>query len=217
MTRSFKGFFIFLIPSLFLGLLACDKDKTTTINGVIVDAKTGLPLTGVVINFGLYAANEQRGSYQLKSDVNGKVSFSLAHDEAFSGFEMLKTGYVPKFQLGTTYTNGIENDIVIVMHPRDAILRLIYENTSGQEKLIYMQAQSPTFSAEYGLLPYLITQPYPYICQPNKRDTVDYLFTSDERIDVFWGFNYYEKVSQAPFNDTLSLSRGDTAIFIINF
>jgi hypothetical protein len=220
MTRIFSRCIFLFFAFFLLGLSAChkDKDKTTVINGIIADAKTGLPIQGVVITYSPYVAGGSGGTFIQTTNIEGKFTLTLNHDvDGFSGLTIQKGGYVPKFTFGIPFQKEVVNDFKIVMHPRDALLRLVYENTSNQEKRVYTQARSSTFSEEYGALPYIITQPYPYICQPNSKDTLDYPFTSDEQINLFWDFSYYTSAGQAAFKDSLLLNRGDTVTYSISF
>lgn len=214
MTRLFTRFF--LLSILLLSLLACGK-KDTIINGRVVDAKTGMPIKGVSINYGVWDGGQATGADQQFTDVDGRFTIEIGYNENFSGITIEKVGYVPKFGFGVTYKKGIVNSLEINLHPRDATLRMVYNNGSNSAKSIFLQAQSKTFNDEYGVLPYIITQPYPFFCKPFNKDTVDYSFTSDEQINLYWAFSYYEKASQSTFKDSLYLSRGDTATYSITF
>ena len=204
MTRIFVHS-IFLL-CLLTGITSCQKNDPTIIMGTITDSKTGLPIDGATIS---------GGTIYQKTGIDGKFKIAIGENDNLSGLTIQKEGYVVKFRLGTVIKHHETNEVAVVMHPRDAILRMVYENSSGIQKPIYLQAQSKTFIEEYGQLPFIITQPYPYLSQPNSRDTLDYAFTSDEQINLYWGFVYYEKAGQALLRDSLHLSSGDTATYFI--
>ena len=215
MTRLPGRFFLLSLSIFLLSLSACGK-KDTIINGRITDAKTGMPIKGVSINYGVWDGGQATGSDQQFTDIDGKFTIEIGYSENFSGLTIEKEGYVPKFGFGVTYKKGIVNNLEIKLHPLDATLRMVYDNGSNIAKSIFLQAQSKTYNEAYGVLPYIITQPYPFVCQSNSKDTIDYPFTSDEQINLYWSFNYYEKASQSAFKDSIYLNRGDTAIFNIN-
>lgn len=216
MTRLFIPFLLLLG---ILGVASChkDKDDPTVINGTVVDAKTGAPLEGVNIYGGIYRGSENIGDVNEVTDNEGRFSLQIGHDDGFSGLTIRKNNYVTKFAFGAGYESGQINEIKVVMHPRDAMLRLVYENTQGIERAIYLQAQSKTWLDEYWPLPFIVTQPYPYKCPPNHTDTINYPFTSDEQINLYWGFSSYQDVSQAPYRDSLYLNRGETSTYFISF
>ncbi|MFN0215328.1 MAG: hypothetical protein ACKVT2_13815 [Saprospiraceae bacterium] len=216
MKRIAIRFFLLLLSLILIGLVSCAK-KDTVINGTITDAKTGMPIEGATIFYGVWDGGQATGTDEKKTGIDGKFTIVIAYSENFSGLTIKKGGYATKFGFGMPYKSGLVNNLDIKMYPRDATLRMVYENSSNIEKSIFLQAQSKTFNEEYGVLPYIITQPYPFVCQPNNKDTVDYFFTSDEQINLYWAFSYYEKASQSTFKDSLYLSRGDTATYSITF
>ena len=218
MLRILTGCFHFSLFILLLVLSACQKDSPTIINVTITDAKTGTIIEGAKVSYSLVDKNYQTGSdHSIKSDPSGNFTITIANDLQFYSFLINKLGYVPKFRLDEVYVKGDVNDVEVKLHPKDAVLRLIYENSSGQEKPIYLQAQSNTFIEAYGALPFIVTRPYPHISQPNSKDTLDYPFTSDEWIRLFWDFAPYSKTSLSQYQDSLYLSKGDTATYIILF
>ena len=217
MKQLLVRFFLFFIYTFIILLAACQKDSPTVINGTITDAKTGQAINGVNLSYSLYLGNGKYGSSAIVTGIDGGFNIELDPDQYFTYIEMTRTGYVPKFWLGASYNKGSVNNLAIGMNPLDAILRLIYINNSAIEKSVYLQAQSKTFLDEYRDLPFIITQPYPFISQPNSKDTLDYPFTSDEQINLYWGFNYFEKATHAPFKDSLNLNRGETATYSITF
>ena len=132
-------------------------------------------------------------------------------------FQIIGQGYLPKLRFDVAYLKGEVNDVEIKLHPKDATLRLIYENSSSQVKPVYLQAQSNTINEAYGSLRFIVTQPYPLITQPNMKDTLDYPFISDEWVRLYWDFVSYSQTPLAQYQDSLYMTKGDTTTYIILF
>lgn len=181
-----------------------------------------MPIAGASVTYSLYEGTNHHGLRFIISDSDGKFKLIHTSKEYISGLEIKKSGYLIRFSLngpGVEIINQIENitDIEVKMHPWDALLRIIYNNTLPQEKAVYLQAQCKTLLEAYGSLPFVITQPYPYLVESNSLDTVDYPFLSDEEIYLYWGFSHFSSVAQSLYKDSLYLARGDTATYSISF
>ena len=177
-----------------------------------------MPIKGVKIIYSLVDMSYETGSnHSIKSDPEGNFTIIIANDMQIYSFQIIEQGYLPKLRFDVAYVKGEVNDVEVKLHPKDATLRLIYENSSGQEKPIYLQAQSNTINEAYGSLRFIVTQPYPLITQPNMKDTLDYPFISDEWVRLYWDIVSYSETSLAQYQDSLYITKGDTTTYIILF
>lgn len=217
MTRLLTRLFLPSISILLLSLTACGK-KDTVINGRITDAKTGVSIGGGKIIYSLVDESYTSGSnHSIKSDPSGMFTIVMANDMHVYSFQIIQEGYLRKYKFDADYVKGDVNDVEIKLHPKDATLRLIYENSSVQEKPIYLWARSNTITEAHESQRLIVTQPYPLITQPNMKDTLDYPFISDEWIRLYWDFVPHSQTSEAQFQDSIYLIRGDTTTYVMPF
>ena len=215
MTRLPGRFFLLSLSIFLLSLPACGK-KDTIINGRITDAKTGMPIGGAKIIYSLVDETYETGSdHSIQSDPAGKFNIIIANDMLLYSFQIIEPGYLRKYRFDAAYVKGEVNDVEIKLHPQDATLRLIYENSSSQEKPIYLQAQSNTINEAYGSLRFILTQPYPLITQPNMKDTLDQPFISDEWVRLYWDFIPNAQTSLAQYQASIYITKGDTTTYIL--
>ena len=177
-----------------------------------------MPIKGVKIIYSLVDMSYETGSnHSIKSDPEGNFTIIIANDMQIYSFQIIEQGYLRKYRFDAAYVKGEVNDVEIKLHPKDATLRLIYENSSSQVKPVYLQAQSNTINEAYGSLHFIVTQPYPLITQPNMKDTLDYPFISDEWVRLYWDIVSYSETSLAQYQDSLYITKGDTTTYIILF
>lgn len=218
MTRLPGRFILLSLSILLLSLSACGK-KDTIINGRITDAKTGMPIKGVSINYGVWDGGQATGSDQQFTDIDGKFTIEIGYSENFSGLMLTKAGYVPKQGFGMTYKNGVVNNLDIKMHPKDGTLMLIVENVSGQQDSVFVGIYSPLQNVEYQISEGIINYAE-FFLQGMPQQSLVFNLSSEETIDIFWNFSPMisnSSIKQAPFHDSVYVSRNDTTIFSITF
>lgn len=218
MTRIFSGYFLVVGFGFLLGLGACEKGNTI-INGTITDAKTGLPIQGASISYGVFEGPKSVGAVEQFTDNDGKFTIETGNRANFSGLTIMKTGYVKKQGFGTTYTSGTTNNIAIIMYPKDGILKLIVKNTSSQTDSIYVGAYSPIQDAEYDISQGIAAY-HPFVIQGMMQEFITFKMASEETVDIYWGFTPMTtnaSIKSFPFHDSKYIGQNDTTVFNISF
>ena len=219
LTRCFLlSFSVFLI-----GLFACDKDKTTVINGRVVDKITGAPLDEAFVEFWIsHAENPAPNNYELRdlyTDANGE--FTTHDNDPISVYWVLKVGYLPK-GLGTPVVpieQGKENDVTIEMIPKDGVLKLNLENNTGIHDTVYVGIYSALQDSELGLsFGFIVNHPFEV---PNMTSRSIILnLASEETIDIYWGYFPWpsnSSIKLTPDHGSVYVNRSDTTSFNISF
>ncbi len=217
-TRCFLlSFSVFLI-----GLAACDKDKTTRVNGTVIDKVTRDPLSDALVEFRI-SHNEVAppNNYEFQTvftDVDGKFNFQSY--DPFSIYQVMRQGYLPRGQgtLVVPLHTGL-NDVIIEMIPRDGVLKLNLENSAGIHDTIYVAIYSALQESALGLsYGYILKTHYEIPSASSKEVTLG--LASEENIDIYWSFTpwpTFSSIKLSPYHDSVYIIRSDTTSFNISF
>ncbi|MFN0033628.1 MAG: hypothetical protein ACKVUS_01090 [Saprospiraceae bacterium] len=221
MTRLLTRCFFLIFPLLLFGIASCNKDKTTIVNGTVVDKVTGEPIDSAFIEFKIqhkddYTAN----SYEyvdIYSNENG--GFSFQSGLPLSIFWVKKKGYLPK-GLGTHIVDinqGKANDITVEMIPLDGVLELNIENALGVSDTLYVSIYSPFRYSELGLSHGVASRDTFFVQHTHSATSVIRL-ASEETINIYWDLSPLPfDISAAPNQGSVYVARSDTATFNITF
>lgn len=219
MTRLLSRCIFLSIVILLLGHVSCQKDKTTTVNGTVVDKVTGEPLDSVLINFRIKVNNDafQDDFVSIYSDINGEFSFS--HEKPFSLFTLEKKGYLLKGPGAEfpTINYGKTNEVIVNMIPRDGLLKLLLHNPGQFADTVYVYIYSPQQQAEYEMT-YGVIINYPFFVQGFSSQSRTFNLASDETVDIYWGPNQLasSQIMSAPNHSSIYINKADTANVSIN-
>lgn len=217
MTRLLTRFFLLSISILWLGLASCNKDKTTTLNGTLVDKHTGEPLDSAKVEF-LIQKSESPLFYEDEirySDENGKFNFQTDFPVRIS--LVSKNGYLLKDN-GFGLEQEKVNTTTIEMIPKDGVLKLLLNNTGQSDTIyvgIYSQLQESDLGISYGFI-----VNHPFLVQGLSESIITLNLASEETIDIYWAFSKwptYSSIKLAPNHDSVFVVRNDTTTFSIIF
>lgn len=222
MTPSFARCLLFCFLVLSFGLGACHKDKLTTVNGIVVDKHTGLPIDNALVEFWIsHKDTPAPNNYELRdtyTDENGKFTFQS--EDPLSVHWVVKDGYLPK-GLGTDVVvieQGKTNDVIINMIPKDGILKLNFEDNNAKYDTIYVSIYSALQEAELGLSHGVILG-YPFFVQGLFPQSETINLASEETAHIYWS-SYPVATSHiqlSPNHDSVFVVRNDTTNFKISF
>jgi hypothetical protein len=217
-TRNRYILFAWLL--LFLTNTACRKDRTTTITATIVNAKTGEPIAGAAIEYGLIEKDKDDDAGEdfrtiAKANHVGvcKISYD-ANEYRWYSNHIYKDGYIRTLRK-ENIVEGQENLITVELVERDATLKLIIENELGIYENLGISATSNSFEFYQAIILYSA----PTIGLGDS--IIQYRsMVSDEDVTIEWGTenagnsNYYilDRVAYAG-----SVSSGDTLIYSLKF
>lgn len=222
MTRILTRCLI-LSTTLFLFTVAsCDKDKTTTVNGTVVDKVTGMPIEGALIAVRIkHIKNQPPNDIEYEdilTDQNGKFSFSS--NEPISIYDVQKGGYLLKGLESDIPTIKQEeiNEVILKMIPRDGNLELQINNTSSTLDTLYIGIYSPSVEAENSISYGVAVRDSFYVTGLSSQNKV-YSLSSEETVDIYWGYSPLPtKIRFSPFlQGSVYINRGDTTNFTISF
>jgi len=220
MTKTSSWYLLLAFFLSFMGLVACHKDKTTNINGTVVDKVTGEPIDSASILISIYhekipPPNNYEYNY-LRSNELGK--FSFASSLPISIRDVTKEGYLSKGIGGNkpTVIQSEVNDITLEMIPKDGWLKLGLNNT-GQSDTIYIGVYSPLKQEEFGDWPVVVANTHFFVQSMSSQNVILNL-ASEQIIDIYWGFSPLPvPFATAPFHGTSQIIRNDTTVFNITF
>ena len=222
MTRLLTSCF-FLYTTLFLfSIAACDKDKTTTINGTVVDKVTGMPIEDAIVAIRItHSKNQPPNDIEYEdilTDPNG--SFSFSSNDPISIYDIQKGGYLPKGLESDipTIKQGEINEVILKMIPLDGNLKLQFNNTSAILDTLYIGIYSPLVEAEYSISYGVAIRESFYVTGLSSQ-VKTFNLSSEEVVDIYWGNSPLPyKIRFSPFlHDSVYISRGDTTNFTISF
>lgn len=181
---------------------ACKKGSC--IRGVVLDAKTGGPVSGASVH--LRYEYQEMGSLRdtevsVRTNQSGEFSYSADEKNSFtiSVWEVLRTGYSPVFTLESQ--EGDCRDVTIKLPPLDGTLKLMITNESGIYDSIYAGVFSKCQYQPYFYGGNSFTQPFPltlkkgetylksFGCCVGDSSAVRWRFTKNDpwlRIDSFF-------------------------------
>lgn len=197
--------------------LACKKDEKTVIKGLVLDIKTRMPIDSAVVSYSLDREDQHLEANTLSTNSAGKFTLSYDYNEFVSNFEIYKPGYLNVYRI----TNGQireneENQIVYKLYPRDAVLRIVYENSKPQPYTVYLQSQTASLKETYGIVPFAIPQPYPFVINAYTKDSVQVTYPSEEMVHIYWDLKPYYWVNSASHIDSFYMQKGDTAVYKVS-
>ncbi|MDX1911921.1 MAG: hypothetical protein SFV22_10570 [Saprospiraceae bacterium] len=209
-----------LFPSVLLALLfvAC-KEKTTLVNGRVVDKHTGQAIDSAVVVFRITSKDDPYNTRDISvySDHDGRFYFES--ELSLGIYWVIKEGYLQK-GVGT-HVVDIEqhkmNDIVIEMIPKDGFLSINCINSTGSEDTLYLGIYSGLQDSELGLTNGVMARDTVIV---GNNSTVSRLtgLASGETVEIYWDFiplPFY--ITEAPNRGSAIIVREDTAAFDIFF
>jgi hypothetical protein len=134
MTRIFSSCIFLFFAFLLLGLTACHKDKSTTINGTVADKHTGEPVDSALVTIKITHKDGQAPNNIEYSNVltDESGNFFFSHTSTIRIYEVQKNGHLLRGQ-GSDFPKlsiGAINDIKIDIIPKDGTLKLLLEAIS---------------------------------------------------------------------------------------
>lgn len=223
--KKIFNFFTILLFSLFLFSNAnCRKEKKDSfVKGRIIDVKTGVPIEGVKIQYGISDARTYgvKGVYDVITDSDGKFNIDYGDDEGLTNVIISKAGYVPKSHFGIPPTKT-ENGYEVVMYPRDGVLKLTIENGLGQHDSICHGVYSAIFDSEMRLSSGILVSFNDYKLSLLAGDfySINIPVATEETIQIYWSFeeiHSYYPFKDAPFRDSVFVSQNDTVYYTITY
>lgn len=220
MTRLLTRCFFLGTILVFFSLSSCEKDKTTTVNGTLVDKFTGMPIFPARIDFSVYYKdNQSPNNYDYPSvsvGENGQFIFSSIGELQIYG--AAAEGYLTK-GLGPDTPRLIQgkiNEIKLEMIPLDGVLKLIVKN-NGQANKFYVGGYSPLKESEYGFTHGTVFRDTIFIENASEVKKVVNL-ASEETISIFWSLSPLPyDLSLLPSQGSVFITRTDTTTFNISF
>jgi hypothetical protein len=218
MARSlaFSAFFMSVLMALFF--FAC-KEKTTMVNGIIIDKHTRAPIQDASISFRIFLGrqedNEQIISNGILTDANGRFSFE--EDRPIQFFNAHKEMYFSKDRSLPIINQCENNEPVIEMVPKDAHLRLTVQNTGPLDTLyvgIYSNIQREEFGLSSGII--FLKE---FSVDNAVSQNVLISTAAEETVTIYWGFSPMaaSAVTLAPYQASVYLPRNDTTSYTISF
>lgn len=192
-------------------LLAVSCQKSTTIHGLVQDANTGVPIVGASVYIRLLRdkghANSEQSSFFGKTDENGR--FYYQDDDILDIYytEIQATGYgmtIYDFPKMEAYHC---NEPVFELIPRDGVLKVRLENTSGSTDSLFFVAMNDCDYLHYHFAYGQQSDPYP-LWQEKNESHVSYFKTCKGKPTYLrWSFersfiNFQQDTIQIPFEDT---------------
>ncbi len=219
MTNSFARFFYLTIILFLLLAASCHKDKTTIVNGTVVDKITGTPIQGARITFSVYHKDipppNHREFPSISSDQMGEFSFS--NEDPLQILEISKAGYIFKGQGMPAIQRGEINEVKLEIIPKDGILKLNISNSTGLTDTIYYGIYSPAQEKEYAISHGVFFRESIIVEGLNSKTKIINL-ASEELISIYWDFAPLQfDIKTAPFHDSVYITRNDTTDFNISF
>lgn len=203
--------------------LACGKDtRPTTINGVIIDANTGMVIPDALLEFSIAFSGKDGAmgytSYVTHSDINGSFTFIESEGNDFYLAIAKKAGYLEKFKHYTfDYKKGESNNITVSLIPVDAHLRISLSNVPGGPDSVYISANSPLYAIETPISQGNLFQKKIALAISDSF-TIDWPVASNENIEVFWDYKPLpSNLNNAQFHESLPVAPNDTSFLAISF
>jgi len=223
MNRLLTRYFLLSFSVFLIGLVACDKDKTTVINGRVVDKHTGIPIASAQVFFTVYhKGNLPPNDYEYPSvytDGNGEFNFNS--NKPIQIFEVDKVGYLQKGQSSDLQEIIQEeiNEVVVQLIPIDGLLRLSIENITGQFDSIFIGIYSPFLDTETDFSNGNVSFEKPSI--PFSIGTTyikDIPIASRETIQIYWTNHKPPlSISLFPYKDSIFIKSNEVTLFNISF
>lgn len=206
-----------------LGLLSCEKDNYTKVDGVVRDKVTRAPLTNAYVEFVIYHSEvdpyNHSESQHVITDTNGNFSFQSY--DPFDIYRVVKVGYYQKGvgSLVEPISQGKQNRVTIEMAPIDGFLKLNMENSTAAHDTIYVGVHSEMLEAELGLSYGFVIKKTVTVPVNTSRSLLIGL-ASGETVDIYWSFSPWAAlpdISLSPGHGTANIIRGDTAVYNITY
>ncbi len=200
----------------FCGKKGSDPEPTI-IKGKIVNKRNGSPVQNATVTIGFYNNNDGNADAKYTTtDFEGKFEIIDNSDaDGISGSDAIKEGFVTHTISHLKLHETNEIDIKFV--PIDAVISLQVNNIIGLHDSIYILLKNPEVFQEVGpLIQPTRTKDYPVILKTGEIYNENLKFPGDGFTYLFWGGAPFT-LSNAPFQDSIFLSVGDSATFDINF
>jgi len=209
----------FLIFYLLIPLISCNKTKITTVSGVVSDAATGLPLSGVIVGIGASkykTENDDSVEYSIGGDqdttnINGLYSLQIETECPESiGWYAEKMGYVRKPYEKIEWGDQINEDFE--MRPIDAFIRIIVTNESNYTGKTYCRVAGAEFGEHVAFI-----YPWPFLVSPDSMLTYNFPTAGGQFIKIYWGENenYVTWKSNNAMVDSVFCERNDTVEYVL--
>lgn len=205
----------FSIIAILLTLLAC-RNKTS-INGVIINAHTGISIegaTGIITYQYRDGGITQYGGKRFTTAQDGKFHFSkkniyLTHVE----IDWLN-GYALKMKYEGSVEDNEYNQLAVLMTPRDGILKLTINNETGVQDSLFLVAINAGDYIPYRGIYAQKTQIFPMKLTQNEQSIAYFSTCKGESTYLKWAF---DRSFQNYQMDTVQISTSDTSHVVFNY
>lgn len=202
-------------------LSACNREKSTQINGTVVDSVTGAPIGSarVTVSIEHKPTRDHGVSYQyidLVTDARGQFSFE--NELKVSIGEVLKPGYVYHTGTGAKLTQDDVNDLNIALVPEDGFFRLNVVNEQASSDSVFIRVFSQIQLDEAGISSgKILKKTVPLFSAGTNEFFIS--SASEAYLKIYWSFSpvMYDKLEDYPFVDSVYIARQDTASYTLTF
>lgn len=198
-----------------LGCEQCGKEPAlpSTVEGVVVDGKTGMGLEGVTITYNTAVADgphfEPFVTHTTTTDSEGNFVLEIPPRAFMSAVVYFDKGsYV---RLITNIESEISN--IVRLWPNDSWLKLVVRNDLPQQDSIYIRLKNKILYPGYVGGP---SPEYPIVLAFGEEYVDFFPSSSNTYTTVRWGFTGVEEV-QNPMLDSLLMPANDTLEYIISY
>lgn len=208
-----------VILFLVLGCQACGKEKNSTIvEGKVIDAKTGIGLEGVKVEFSMHPEDDvdfhQAVEQQTSTNNDGLFFIELLPGTEFAGsFTFLKDSFNILIIWDYTIKKHEKNNISFDLWRQDSWLKLIMRNNLPENDSLFIALRNKTV--------------YPQIFSGNIQDFPLVVPFGEERMEYFsFSSDTYTSIrhetslyvyQQNPIVDSVYMTANDTIERIISY
>lgn len=191
--------------------LVASCHKSTTIDGLVSDANTGAPIAGASVSINLLIdkgqANQESGSFHGKTDGNGRFYYENENilDIYYTEIRADKYGSViydfP--EINAHECNKPEFKLI----PRDGVLKIRLENTSGSTDSLFFYALNDCDYLYFHFANGQPSDPYPLWLGKDESHYAYFKTCRGKPTYLRWSFertfaNFQQDTVQIPIEDT---------------
>lgn len=206
----------FISISFFIFLLMCGCNNTTSIKGIIKNARTGEPIEGATgwVKYKYRAGITYDGGMRFTTGPDGQFSFS----EKNIYMTQVEVDWLNGFALKMRREGSVEdnecNELTVLATPRDGILKMTITNESGTADSLFLLVIN-----DGDFIPYIQVyaqkpQVYPMKLAQNEQTIAYFSTCKGESTLVKWAFNGSFHNQQ---KDTIQILMSDTTGFDFSY
>ena len=207
----------YLLLFVVLTLLMAACDKGVCISGIVLDNKSGKPISGAKIV--LHYEYQESGSLKsnrptVSTNYTGAFSFTAEQRNSYDLgiYEVRANGYSSAFT--AAYSDGKCADVTVKLTPLDGLLKLTISNETGTNDTIYAGVFNKCEYRRYFLLGISYTEPYPLVLQKGERYTKTFYTCMGDSSAVLRRFS---KNDPWIGTDSVLVNTADTMFFEIKY